>query len=466
MLKRSSFPLDTAMAELAQSDLVDFYINQGSALYQRRHFAAAERSYRRALELNPRDADAYYNLGNVLMQQENLAEASACFQQAVRLNPNHGAAHFNLGNAGADQGNLEFAVESYRRCLQVNPNHAEAHNNLGNALQVLGQVPEAGVSYEAALRLNPRFALAQLNRGHWRLLQGDFELGWSDYEQRWAAFGKMPRYLGQPRWDGASLEGKTILVWAEQGLGDTLQFVRYLPMVKQLCSNVVLECQEALVDILTGVSGADHAAAAGTPLPPFDVQIPLLSLPGSFGTKMDTIPADVPYIPLGRATRRKPTGDRVPRTIGIVWQGSMNQKADRRSMPLAHFEPVAKLDGVQLVSLQVGPGAKQIAEASFPIADWGSTFNPASLKDLATAILKVDLVMTVDTAAAHLAGALGVPVWTLLSFGPDWRWLLHRVDCPWYPTMRLFRQTKLGDWRDVVERVVAAVGAAGSANRG
>jgi Flp pilus assembly protein TadD len=465
MLKRSSFPLDTAMAKLAQSDLVGFYINQGSALYQRRQFAEAGGCYRRALDLNPKDADAHYNLGNVLVQQENLAEAITCFRQAVRLDPNHAAAHFNLGNAYADKGLLDRAVESYRRCLQVNPNHAEAHNNLGNALQVLGQMTEAGICYEEALWLNPRFALAQLNRGHWRLLQGHFESGWSDYEQRWAAFGQSPRHLEQPRWDGSPLEGKTILVWAEQGLGDTLQFVRYLPLVKQKGGNVVLECQAALLNILTGISGADHVVATDSPLPPYDVQIPLLSVPGLFGTRTDTIPAGVPYIPLGRAARRN-AGNRIPRTIGIVWQGSMNQKADRRSLPLAQFEPLAKLVGVQQVSLQVRPGAKQIEEVSFPIADWGSTFNPASLIDLATALLKVDLVVTVDTAAAHLAGALGVPVWTLLSFGSDWRWLLHRADCPWYPTMRLFRQTKLGDWCEVIERVVLAVCTPGSTNRG
>ncbi len=466
MLKRSSFPLDNAMPELAPSDLVDFYINQGSTLYQRRQFSAAAVCYRRALELNPQDADAHYNLGNVFVQQENLAEAINCFRQAVRLNPNHAAAHFNLGNAHADQGHLDRAVESYRRCLQVNPDHAETHNNLGNALQVLGRMAEAGTCYDAALRLNPRFALAQLNRGHWRLLQGDFESGWFDYEQRWAAFGQSPRFLEQPRWDGSPLEGKTILVWAEQGLGDTLQFVRYLSMVKQKGANVVLECQAALLDILTGVSGADRVVAAGTPLPPFDVQIPLLSLPGLFGTKMDSIPADVPYLPLGRAARRKPASNSIPRTIGIVWQGSMNQKADRRSLPLAQFEPLAMLKGVELVSIQVGPGANQIADACFSIADWGSAFNPASLNDLARALLNVDLVVTVDTAAAHLAGALGVPVWTLLSFGSDWRWLLDRADCPWYPTMRLFRQASSGDWCEVIDRVVAAVRPPGSSNRG
>ncbi len=281
------------------------------------------------------------------------------------------------------------------------------------------------------------------------------------------------RAFQQPLWDGSALTGKTILVYAEQGLGDTIQFIRYLSMVKQRGGAVIFECQPSLFKLLQCVDGADQLVRSGETLPPFDVQIPLLSLPGFFGTTLANIPADVPYLHadpkleehygaiIRRTARRKPAGKTHESerdfTIGIVWQGSLTQLGDRRSLPLGHFAGMARLPKVQLVSLQVGPATKDLASASFPVIDIGSRFDPNCLSDLAAALTTVDLVVTIDTAAAHLAGALGVNAYVALAFSPDWRWLLERADCPWYPTLRLFRQSRVGAWDDVFARIEAQI---------
>ncbi len=246
-------------------------------------------------------------------------------------------------------------------------------------------------------------------------------------------------------------------MYAEQGLGDTIQFARYLPMVKDLVSTVLFECQPALAGLLADVAGADQVIAAGAICPSFDVQVPLLSLPGLFHTKLRTIPDTVPYVhadmELVKRWGTEIGGNAL--NVGMIWQGSLNQRGDRRSLPLADFAPLARVPGARLVSLQVGPGREQIAAAPFSIMDLGGRFSLDSLADLAAALMAVDLVVTVDTAGAHLAGALGVPVWLALPLGPDWRWLLAREDSPWYPSMRLFRQRALGMWAAVLERVAA-----------
>ncbi len=478
------------------------HINLGNVLKDQGQFAEAAECYRQALRLKPDHATAHNNLGLVLVSQGQIADAIESFRQALKINPAYATAHNNLGNALQDLGLTEEAISCYRQALQISPNNANVHNNLGSALVSAGSLGEAVDSYKQALQINPKHAdafnnlgialvgqgrltegidgfesalainsehrMSLWNRACLRLLQGDFEGGWPGYEHRWAQPEMVPRPFGQPRWDGSSLQDKKILVYAEQGLGDTIQFARYLPMVKALGGTVLFECQPSLVPLLSGVAGVDQQIAFGSELPAFDVQIPLLSLPGLFGTTLATIPANVPYLKahpklverwgkeLKQAAKLK-RADKGPLAkafrIGIIWQGSMNQKGDRRSLPLSHFAAIAALEGVQLVSLQVGPGIDQIAGANFPVLDLGSRFDPNSLADLAAAIMSVDLVITVDTAGAHLAGALGVRVWAALALSADWRWLLDRSDNPWYPTMRLFRQHRFGDWEGVFARI-------------
>jgi tetratricopeptide (TPR) repeat protein len=475
------------------------HINLGNVFKEQGQFAEASECYRAALRLKPDHANAHNHLGLSLLGQGQLVEALDAFKEALKINPKYANAHNNLGNAYQDLGLPEEAIASYRQALQFSPENANVHNNLGSALVAAGRLADAVESYQQAIERNPKHADAHNNlgialvgqgrlsegiasfqnalalnpdhrMGLWnqaclRLLQGDFEGGWAGYEHRWAQPEMVPRPFTQPRWDGGSLEDKTILVYAEQGLGDTIQFARYLPLVKERGGNVVFECQPALVKLMAGSAGADQQVAFGADLPPFDVQIPLLSLPGLFRTTLANIPAKVPYLKpdpklverwtkeIRQAARPKEGKPAKSLRIGIVWQGSMNQKGDRRSLPLKHFAPIAAMDDIQLVSLQVGPAISQIADTGLALTDLGSSFDPNCLADLAAAIASVNLVITVDTAAAHLAGTLGVPVWVTLALSADWRWLLERADSPWYPTMRLFRQSTFGDWDDVFAHI-------------
>ena len=252
--------------------------------------------YRQALESNPHHAHAHNNLGNVLMDQGQTAEAIACYRHALRIDPRLVDACVNLGNALKDQDQFDEAASWYRQALAINPCHADASYGLSIALTRLGLFQEALEHAEQTLRINPGHARAKWQRSLLRLLEGDFAEGWRDYEQRWTLPNFTPRSFAQPRWRGSSLEGKTILVYAEQGLGDTIQFVRYLPLVKERGGAVLLECQPALVPLLSGMPGIDQLIPAGAALPPFDVQVPLLDLPSIFGTTMATIPATVPYL--------------------------------------------------------------------------------------------------------------------------------------------------------------------------
>jgi len=266
----------------------------------------------------------------------------------------------------------------------------------------------------------------------------------------------------QPLWDGADLQERTILLYAEQGLGDTLQFIRYARLVKVRGATVLVSCQEPLARLLGTCAGIDRLGPFGAKMPPFDVQAPLLSLPRILGTTLATVPADIPYLFADEqlvAHWRRELSPVEAFKIGIGWQGNPKYRGDRqRSIPLAQFAPLARLDGVQLFSLQKGPGTEQLHQGAggFPVTDLGS--RAGDFMDAAAVIRSLDLIMTADTALAHLAGALGVPVWVALPFAPEWRWLLQREDSPWYPTMRLFRQTEPGQWQGVFERMARAVG--------
>jgi hypothetical protein len=315
------------------------------------------------------------------------------------------------------------------------------------------------------------------------LMRGDLEQGWGEYEWRWKIAGNPRRYASQPLWDGSPLAGRTILVYWEQGLGDTMQFVRYLPLLRQLGAGTILECPPGLIPLLSSAAGVDHLIAQGSTPPSFDVQAPLLDLPAIIQTSLNHIPAAIPYLDadprlveywpeeLQKDEGGRMKDERIAHSdssfilppssfrVGIAWQGTPTHRLDRqRSISLAEFGPLAEVDGVRLISLQKGAGAGQTET----IKDEGGRMKVSSFvldetvgafMDSAAIIKSLDLVVSSDTAVPHLAGALGVPVWVALSTVPDWRWLLEREDSPWYPTMRLFRQTRAGQWADVFERM-------------
>ena len=475
--------------------------NLGIALQDEGQIAEAIASFHRAVELKPDFAMAQNNLGALLTLQGQYAEAITCFQQALQASPDFPDPHHNIGSALQDMGRAAEAVSWHERALQLKPDFAEAHNGLGNAyvrlgriaeaigcyqkalelkpdyadahvglgvaIQTQGQVREAMACYEQALQLQPEHGNAHLNRALTRLLTRDFERGWLEYEWRWKLKDMRPREFSQPPWDGGPLAGKTILLYAEQGLGDTVQFIRYTPLLKELGARVVVECQERLLPLLAHCPGVDEWVGHGFPLPPFDVHAPLLSLPRLFETCFENIPASIPYVSASpalvdqwRARLRSFAGFKV----GISWQGNPTYRGDRcRSIPVGDFARLARVPNVCLISLQKGNGAEQLAEARelSCVVDFSSSMDEqaGAFGDTAAMMMNLGLVITSDSAIAHLAGSLGVPVWVALPIMPDWRWFLDREDSPWYPTMRLFRQKRFGDWDEVFERIAAELAA-------
>jgi tetratricopeptide (TPR) repeat protein len=443
------------------------YNNLGIALNGLKLPAEAAQCFRQALRLDPSHADAANNLGLVLKNQGQLAEAIACYRQTLAINPNHIDAQNNLGHALEDQGDSMAAAECFRQALRIHPNYVEALNNLGNWHKDQCQFAEASACYERALRIDPDNKVARWNRGLLRLVHGDFERGWTDFELRWQMPGAVLPEFPQPRWDGSPLNGKTILVYAEGGLGDTLQFLRYLPMVQARGGKVIFACQRVLLKLLDGSAGIDQLVVAAAPWPPCDVQISLLSLPLIFGTTLATIPAPVPYLfadPHRMRFWQQEVASLGGFTVGIAWESNPKHKEYRfRSIPLKFFETLAAIDKVRLVNLQKGPGTSQLEtwEGCSPIRDYGDRLDAdGAFLDTAALMMNLDLVISVDTALTHLAGALGVKVWMAMQYASDWRWLLDRPDCPWYPTLRLFRKPIGGNWTVVFERIAAEIRAA------
>jgi tetratricopeptide (TPR) repeat protein len=485
-------------------EYAEAYNNRSSALQALGQIDAALQGYRRALQLRPGLAEAHSNLGNALQALGRFGESLQSYRRALELNPNLAEAHGNCGKALQALGRREEALQSYREALQIKPYVAESHSNLGTALQELGHLPEARQSYEHALKLNPAyadgysnlgawhiernelesaianldraisirsdFAAAHLNRAYAHLLSGDFANGWPDYEWRWKMPGRRmdPRYSDDKRWSGRQpVMDKTIVLHGEQGLGDTLQFSRYVSQVASLGARVILEVPSPLAALLANLEGLSRVVVRGDPLPEFDHHCPLVSLPLAFGTTLASIPARVPYLVSDAAKRRfwaEKLGPRTKPRVGLVWSGGFRPDQPelwavngRRNVPLAKLAMLRHAE-IDFYSLQKGEPAEseleEVKAAGWPGPDL-IDFTP-SLRDFAdTAALvdNLDLVIAVDTSTAHLAGALGKPVWIMNRFDSCWRWLLERTDSPWYPTARLYRQRHPGDWDEVVERI-------------
>ena len=446
-------------------DYVPAYNNLGSALQDQGQLDEAVACFRQALELKPDFAAACYNLGNALKTLGQTPQAIEAYQQALRLDPNSAETHCNLGIAWKDEGKLDEALECFRRALRLRPQSAEAYCNMGIVARTRGSLGEAMDCFRRSLEAQPDYADGHLNQSLLRLVQGDFAGGWPQYRWRWRTKQSRPRSLVQPEWTGQALAGRTILLHAEQGLGDTVQFVRYAALVKALGARVVVECQRPLLRLLASCPGIDQLVGQGDELPPFDVHAPLLGLPGIFHTDLTNIPATIPYLSAAPdliQRWRERLGGLAGWKIGICWQGSPAYPDDRyRSIPLAEFGPLSQLSGVCLISLQKGPREELLPPAGEGVAmvDFTEELDEASgaFMDTAAVMKSLDLVITADSSLGHLAGALGVPVWIALPLVPDWRWLLGRDDSPWYTTVRLFRQKRLSYWRGVFEQMAEAL---------
>jgi len=437
--------------------------NLAVAFAEQRLFDRAIPHYREALRLDPGYAEAHYNLGNALRELTRYGEALASYDRALALRPDWPGAHCNRGLALAAQGQQGPAEAAYRAALALDPAHAEAQNNLGLAVQLQGRLEEARAYFDRAVELAPEFASPHANRAQLALLHGDFQRGWPEYEWRWRLPGVFLPRVEVPVWDGSPLAGRTILLRAEQGFGDTIQFVRFAAPLERAGATPILECQPALASLLANARGVRAVVPRGSKLPRCDFQIPLASLPGALGIRgLAGIPAEGPYLAADQARRdgwRATLARYEGGKVGIAWRGNPKHPQDcHRSIPQERFAALGAVRGVTLVSLQAGERARGVPGIVEPAPD--PERSPLPFEDWAALIAALDLVVTCDSVMAHLAGALGVPVWIALPLVPDWRWLLGREDSPWYPTARLFRQTRLDDWDPVFARMAAALRAA------
>ena len=447
------------------------HYNRGVASHALRRYQQALACYDRALEIAPDDVAGLLNRGLVLDELDRPAEALASYDQALAIEPDFAEALNNRGNVLRQLNRPAEALASCQRALAARPGYLEALNNRGLALQALNRNEEALASYDEAVRAAPHDPDAHWLRSLCRLLLGDFERGWEEYEWRWrvADFPSAKREFEQPLWLGQEdIRDKTVLLHAEQGLGDTLQFVRYVELVAHKGARVILEVQRPLVNLLSAVRGALRVIGAGDPLPASDYHCPLLSLPLACKTTAASVPARVPYLRaepalVGEWQRRLAQNAR-PREfkIGICWQGLPVKKIDfGRSIPLHEFHALARLPQVRLISLQKNHGLDQLDRlpAGMHVEALGAEFDAGerAFLDSAAVIENVDLVVTSDTSVAHLAGALGRPVWVPLQHAADWRWMTGVSHSPWYPTMRLFRQSAPADWRPVFAEMARAL---------
>ncbi len=423
--------------------------------------AEAESSYRRAVALAPAHARAHNNLGAVLHLQGRLAEALESYRRAVELDPDLPEANHNFASLGRDPLAFERAAEGLRRRLAAQPRDAASWNILGNACRELGRHAEAIDAYERAIAIDPQFADAHFSLGQVLLQCGDYRRGWQEFEWRLRtqALGEPARRFAEPVWHGRET-AHTVLLHAEQGLGDTIQFARFAALVAPRCGAVVLECAPRLKTLFEGMKNAPLVVARGDPLPPFGMHAPLMSVPALLGTTLETIPWSGPYLaPLPvrvinwrRAFRKR----RRHLNVGLCWAGRPESSDDRnRSTTLAQLAPLAAVPEVAFFSLQLGEAAAQAAQPPAGMQMHDLSSKQADFADSAALIGFMDLVITVDTSVAHCAGAMGRPTWVLLARAADWRYHVGRDDMPWYPTMRLFRQEKDGDWSAPVAKMAA-----------
>lgn len=429
-----------------------FHFDLGLVLCRLEDLEGSEAAYRRALQVNPAFPEALNNLGNLLRRRNAAAEAVGCFRRALHYRPDYADAQYNLGLALQSLDLLDEAEACYRKVLVTEPGHHAATNNYANVLVGLGRIYEALSRYEHAVRLAPTNREYRVNAGMAQLLQGDFRDGWRNYGARVA-----PSVPGGTLWTGQSLKEKSILILSEQGLGDTIQFIRYARQIWDEGGRVSAVCPAPLVELLRTATGLEQVVPDHLALPPCDWYAPLLHLPDVFTTRMETIPSEVPYLSADpERVRGWGAALQIPDNhlrVGIAWRGGVDHWNDRnRSMDPSCLATLAGLTETSFISLQkgYGDGCENLAFTPLPreLTDFADT---------AALMSHLDLVISVDTSVAHLAGALGRPTWVLLPFAPDWRWMLERDDSPWYPTMRLFRQSRRRDWLPVLERVREAL---------
>jgi Flp pilus assembly protein TadD len=483
---RAFFDVGTSCLRQGRYDEAAFYLRQslqfqpddpvalnnlGTVFWLTGRNDEAERYYRRAFALNPNDYSIANNLGNTLWIQTSFEEGAKFYRRALELRPDSADTWMNLGVLLTDLAQFDEAEACIQESLRLRPNSHEAHDNLGANFARQGKLKEALASYDEALRLQPNFPESRRNRGLALLTLGNFERGWAEYEWRLSCKRHVGYNPNSPRWTGDDLRGKTILLHCEQGFGDTIQIIRFVSDVrKRGPAQIIVICQRPLVRLIARYPGIDVIREERSPVPPFDVHASLWSLPAILGVTLANLPSARAYLSVDSATTEfwrailaralGPGEIDHALKIGVVWQGNPKHRGDRmRSFRLRDFEPIARIPGARLISLQKDHGVAQLRELGeqFPVVDLARETSDwddrRDFLDTAAVVSQLDLVITADSAVAHLAGSLGVPVWVALQSVAEWRWMIDRDDCPWYPSMRLFRQKTDGDWAGVFRRM-------------
>jgi len=426
-------------------------------LHRRGEYDQAVLAYSRALTLDGTNADIYNNLGVCLRAQGKLAAASACYRRALVLKPNDAGVLSNLGNTQRDMFDLQSAIGSLSRAVRNAPQSPEAVFNLGLVLRNAGDNDKAIACFESALGMRKDYTACHVDYGISLLLKGELAKGFEEYE--WRTKTVPAKTPDQPRWDGSDLNGKTILIRQEGGMGDVIQFLRYLPKVKEKNAIVIVECHGMLARLVATAPGVDKVVIAFSPLPRFDVYAPIMSLPFTLGHTEDTLSDGIPYLspPELHSIQLPPAGGRQVR-VGFCWSpGRARIGTPDRSCPIGRMIELLAIPGIVAFSLQMGERAQDVKAESCDalMPDVGSQLT--DIADLAAAIDQLDLVVCVDSVTAHLAGALGKPTWLLLPFAPNWQWHDKGETCSWYPSMRLFRQSRPDSWDGVFEALETAL---------
>jgi tetratricopeptide (TPR) repeat protein len=456
--------IDRAMA--IRPDHANALNNRGVVLMELRRFDEALASYDKALAIRPDYAEALNNRGNALRELNRLDEALANYDRALAIKPDYAEALNNRGVALVELKRFDEALASYDKALAIRPDYANALNNRGVVLMELKRFDEALANYDRALAIKPDHAKALNNRGLASLLIGDFQTGWIGYENRWYTKEAPERNLKAqyPIWRGESISGKRVIVYEEQGLGDIIQFSRYLKKLSELGAQVTFLVRREMHKLLRSLDHTVHLTDICDVSERFDYQCALLSLPLAFATTLETVPAETPYL-RAESERVRKWKDRLGGEgfkIGVVWQGGKAGRIDTgRSFALTEFFRLSRLPNVRLISLQKGEGVEQLREMpeGMVVETLGDDYDAGAeaFLDTAAVMESLDLVISSDTSVAHLAGALGRPVWVALKYVPDWRWMLDRMESPWYPTMRLFRQRTMDDWKGVFSAIESAL---------
>jgi tetratricopeptide (TPR) repeat protein len=434
---------------------------KATALAQLKRFEQAIAAATTAVELAPDRAEAHNNLAWVLERAGKPAAAEASYRRAIELDPKFVMAIGNLAAMCERTDRVDEALSLFERTAEIDPQHLEAQNAVAGCYNKLGDYRAALAAAERALTIKPHDPAARGHRSLTLLAFGRYEEGFAEYEWRWQCkdFTTPEREFTQPRYRGGDVAGRTILVYSEQGYGDNIQFARYLPLLAERGAKVIFECPASLRRLMECVPNASKIIVGGLRPPPFDLQAPLLSLPHAFKTSLETVPNAVPYFKLPanlvESWRQKVESQRRQLNVGLLWRGNTKPNP-RRSIPFADLAPLAHQD-IAFFSLQVGEQAREAAAApaGMQLVDFSNEV--ADFYDLAGLMSNLDMIVTIDSAPAHLAGALGLPTWTLLIKAADWRWLQDRDDSPWYPTMKLIRQHRSDDWSGVVSEVAAAL---------